>query len=119
MSVRVGINGFGRIGRNFLRAAKAQGADIDVANLPKPKTPTGLVELDLGTDEDGDWADEGQEPIDSGVDPEPVDELDVLGDEPDAIAVDADGSVVTSGAHPAISVYDSLVSSTTMISNWG
>ena len=29
MSVRVGINGFGRIGRNFLRAAKAQGADID------------------------------------------------------------------------------------------
>jgi glyceraldehyde 3-phosphate dehydrogenase len=29
MSVRVGINGFGRIGRNFFRAAKAQGADID------------------------------------------------------------------------------------------
>ena len=29
MTVRVGINGFGRIGRNFLRAAKAQGADID------------------------------------------------------------------------------------------
>ena len=29
MSIRVGINGFGRIGRNFFRAAKAQGADID------------------------------------------------------------------------------------------
>lgn len=29
MTIRVGINGFGRIGRNFLRAAKAQGADID------------------------------------------------------------------------------------------
>ncbi|MEI2639435.1 MAG: type I glyceraldehyde-3-phosphate dehydrogenase [Microthrixaceae bacterium] len=29
MSIRVGINGFGRIGRNFLRAAKQQGADID------------------------------------------------------------------------------------------
>ncbi|MDJ0771044.1 MAG: type I glyceraldehyde-3-phosphate dehydrogenase [Ilumatobacter sp.] len=29
MTVRVGINGFGRIGRNFFRAAKAQGADID------------------------------------------------------------------------------------------
>ncbi|MEZ5322857.1 MAG: type I glyceraldehyde-3-phosphate dehydrogenase [Microthrixaceae bacterium] len=29
MSVRVGINGFGRIGRNFFRAAKARGADID------------------------------------------------------------------------------------------
>ena len=29
MSIRVGINGFGRIGRNFFRAAKASGADID------------------------------------------------------------------------------------------
>ena len=29
MTVRVGINGFGRIGRNFFRAAKAAGADID------------------------------------------------------------------------------------------
>ncbi len=30
MSVRVGINGFGRIGRNFLRAARKRGADIDI-----------------------------------------------------------------------------------------
>ena len=30
MTVRVGINGFGRIGRNFYRAALAQGADIEV-----------------------------------------------------------------------------------------
>ncbi|APH01539.1 type I glyceraldehyde-3-phosphate dehydrogenase [Janibacter indicus] len=30
MTVRVGINGFGRIGRNFFRAAKASGADIEV-----------------------------------------------------------------------------------------
>ncbi len=29
MTVRVGINGFGRIGRNFFRAAKKRGADID------------------------------------------------------------------------------------------
>jgi len=29
MTVRVGINGFGRIGRSLLRAAKAQGADIN------------------------------------------------------------------------------------------
>jgi glyceraldehyde 3-phosphate dehydrogenase len=29
MAVRVGINGFGRIGRNFFRAARARGADID------------------------------------------------------------------------------------------
>ena len=29
MTVRVGINGFGRIGRNFFRAAKQSGADLD------------------------------------------------------------------------------------------
>ncbi len=29
MTIRVGINGFGRIGRNFFRAAKLSGADID------------------------------------------------------------------------------------------
>ncbi len=29
MAIRVGINGFGRIGRNFFRAAKASGAKID------------------------------------------------------------------------------------------
>jgi glyceraldehyde 3-phosphate dehydrogenase len=29
MTIRVGINGFGRIGRNFFRAAKKAGADID------------------------------------------------------------------------------------------
>ena len=30
MTVRVGINGFGRIGRNFFRAVSASGADIDL-----------------------------------------------------------------------------------------
>ncbi len=30
MTVRVGINGFGRIGRNFLRAARVQGQDVEV-----------------------------------------------------------------------------------------
>ncbi len=30
MTVRVGINGFGRIGRNFFRAAQASGADIEI-----------------------------------------------------------------------------------------
>ena len=29
MAIRVGINGFGRIGRNFFRAAKQAGADLD------------------------------------------------------------------------------------------
>jgi glyceraldehyde 3-phosphate dehydrogenase len=30
MTVRVGINGFGRIGRNVLRAARQRGADLDI-----------------------------------------------------------------------------------------
>lgn len=30
MSVKIGINGFGRIGRNYLRAALAQGADLEI-----------------------------------------------------------------------------------------
>ena len=30
MPTRIGINGFGRIGRNFLRAALAQGSDLDI-----------------------------------------------------------------------------------------
>jgi glyceraldehyde 3-phosphate dehydrogenase len=30
VTVRVGINGFGRIGRNFFRAVQAQGADVEI-----------------------------------------------------------------------------------------
>ncbi|MSZ75714.1 MAG: type I glyceraldehyde-3-phosphate dehydrogenase, partial [Actinobacteria bacterium] len=33
MTVRVGINGFGRIGRNFFRAARASGADIEIVGV--------------------------------------------------------------------------------------
>ncbi|MEI6405403.1 MAG: type I glyceraldehyde-3-phosphate dehydrogenase [Actinomycetes bacterium] len=33
MSVRVGINGFGRIGRNFYRAIAATGADIEIVGV--------------------------------------------------------------------------------------
>jgi len=33
VTVRVGINGFGRIGRNFFRAAKASGADLEIVGL--------------------------------------------------------------------------------------
>jgi glyceraldehyde 3-phosphate dehydrogenase len=49
MSLRVGINGFGRIGRNVFRAAKAQGADIDfvaVNDLTDTKTLAALVKYD-------------------------------------------------------------------------
>jgi len=33
MATRVGINGFGRIGRNFLRAAQRSGADIEIVGV--------------------------------------------------------------------------------------
>lgn len=33
MTVKVGINGFGRIGRNFFRALSEQGADLEVSTL--------------------------------------------------------------------------------------
>jgi glyceraldehyde 3-phosphate dehydrogenase len=33
MTVRIGINGFGRIGRNYLRAARTMGADVEVVAI--------------------------------------------------------------------------------------
>jgi glyceraldehyde 3-phosphate dehydrogenase len=30
VSVKIGINGFGRIGRNYFRAALAQGSDLEI-----------------------------------------------------------------------------------------
>ena len=33
MTIRVGINGFGRIGRNFFRAVLASGADIEIVGV--------------------------------------------------------------------------------------
>ena len=49
MAIRVGINGFGRIGRNFLRSAKKQGADIDIVgvnDLTDSKTLAHLLRYD-------------------------------------------------------------------------
>src|SRR5947207_8440953 len=49
MSVKIGINGFGRIGRNFLRAARAKGADIDVVSgndITDPATLGHLLKYD-------------------------------------------------------------------------
>ena len=49
MTVRVGINGFGRIGRNFLRAILATGADIEVVgvnDLTSPETLAYLLRYD-------------------------------------------------------------------------
>ena len=49
MTVRVGINGFGRIGRNFYRALLASGADIEVVgvnDLTDTKTLAHLLKYD-------------------------------------------------------------------------
>ena len=49
MTIRVGINGFGRIGRNFFRAIAKQGADIEVVavnDLSDPKTLAHLLKYD-------------------------------------------------------------------------
>ena len=65
MTIRVGINGFGRIGRNFFRAAKAQGADIDfvavndlgsvetMAHLLKYDSVMGRLDSDIQATDDG------------------------------------------------------------------
>ncbi|SPT52362.1 Glyceraldehyde-3-phosphate dehydrogenase [Actinomyces bovis] len=49
MTTRVGINGFGRIGRNFFRAALEQGADIEIVavnDLTDNKTLAHLLKFD-------------------------------------------------------------------------
>ena len=49
MTVRVGINGFGRIGRNFFRAAQAAGADFEIVavnDLTDNKTLAHLLKYD-------------------------------------------------------------------------
>jgi glyceraldehyde 3-phosphate dehydrogenase len=49
VTVRVGINGFGRIGRNFFRAVQAAGADIEVVaanDLTDNKTLAHLLKYD-------------------------------------------------------------------------
>ncbi|HSC21717.1 MAG TPA: glyceraldehyde 3-phosphate dehydrogenase NAD-binding domain-containing protein, partial [Solirubrobacterales bacterium] len=64
MAVKVGINGFGRIGRNVFRAAKESGADIDfvaVNDLVDTATMAHLLKYDSilgrypgGVEVDGD-----------------------------------------------------------------
>jgi glyceraldehyde 3-phosphate dehydrogenase len=49
VSVKIGINGFGRIGRNYLRAALAQGADLEIVavnDLTDNKTLAHLLTYD-------------------------------------------------------------------------
>jgi glyceraldehyde 3-phosphate dehydrogenase len=66
MSVRVGINGFGRIGRNFFRAARKQGADLEfvaVNDIGDAKTMAHLLKYDsvLGP------LDDDVEAVDGGI----------------------------------------------------
>ena len=64
MSVKIGINGFGRIGRNYLRAALAQGADLEIVavnDLTDNKTLAHLLKYDSITgrlDQDVTYDDE-------------------------------------------------------------
>ncbi|CCG04106.1 type I glyceraldehyde-3-phosphate dehydrogenase [Blastococcus saxobsidens] len=65
MTVRVGINGFGRIGRNFWRAAAASGQDIEIvavndltsnealAHLLKYDSILGVLKEEVAADGDG------------------------------------------------------------------
>ncbi|MDN4596062.1 type I glyceraldehyde-3-phosphate dehydrogenase [Leifsonia virtsii] len=49
MSVKIGINGFGRIGRNYLRAALAKGSDLEIVavnDLTDNKTLAHLLKYD-------------------------------------------------------------------------
>ncbi|MDQ1560686.1 MAG: hypothetical protein QOE85_27, partial [Actinomycetota bacterium] len=49
MSVKIGINGFGRIGRNFFRAALAKGSDLEIVavnDLDSPKALAHLLQYD-------------------------------------------------------------------------
>ncbi|MET3810965.1 type I glyceraldehyde-3-phosphate dehydrogenase [Arthrobacter sp. UYEF3] len=49
MTTRIGINGFGRIGRNYFRAALAQGADLEIVavnDLTSPETLAHLFKYD-------------------------------------------------------------------------
>ncbi len=42
---RIGINGFGRIGRNYLRAALAQNSDLEIVAVNDLSDPAGLAHL--------------------------------------------------------------------------
>ncbi|MBU6330079.1 MAG: type I glyceraldehyde-3-phosphate dehydrogenase [Acidobacteria bacterium] len=65
MTIRVGINGFGRIGRNFYRAVRQSGADIEIvaandlgsipamAHLLKYDTVMGRLDAEVSAAEDG------------------------------------------------------------------
>ena len=81
MTVRIGINGFGRIGRSYLRAALANAADIDVVavnDLTDAHTLATLLEWDSvsgqleGVGVDGDLITLGDKTIKVFAQPDPA-----------------------------------------------
>ncbi|MEZ5142143.1 MAG: type I glyceraldehyde-3-phosphate dehydrogenase [Acidimicrobiales bacterium] len=65
MTIRVGINGFGRIGRNFYRAVRQQGVDVEIvaandlgdvgqmAHLLKYDSVMGVLDADVSATDEG------------------------------------------------------------------
>ena len=73
MTTRIGINGFGRIGRNYFRAALAQGADLEIVavnDLTSPEALAHLLKYDSvgGRDIGGERTEEGGLPGPVGPD---------------------------------------------------
>ena len=66
MHIRVGINGFGRIGRNFFRAARARGAALDVVAVNDLSSTANLAHL-LGHDSVHGRLDAEVTPADGGL----------------------------------------------------
>jgi glyceraldehyde 3-phosphate dehydrogenase len=70
MGIKVGINGFGRIGRNYLRAEMAKGTDLEIVavnDLSDPKALAHLLKYDSVTGRlDADVRVEGQHIIVGG-----------------------------------------------------
>ncbi|XAS69153.1 type I glyceraldehyde-3-phosphate dehydrogenase [Micrococcaceae bacterium Sec5.7] len=66
MTTRIGINGFGRIGRNYFRAALAQGADLEIVAVNDLTSPEALAHL-LKYDSVGGRLTQTVEVVDSNI----------------------------------------------------
>ena len=67
MTVRVGINGFGRIGRSFTRALLASSADVELVAVNEPMGDTHTVAFLLKHDSVGGTLPNDVQPTDAGI----------------------------------------------------